>query len=194
MIYPEPDTIRRFLQEIVPEPPERSGLVRAAVLIPLIAGDREYSFLFTERSKAVEHHKGQISFPGGVCDPPEEDPVIAALREMEEEVGIPPACVCVMGTMNEFWTPTGFQITPVVGIIAKLPPLKIQQNEVASVFTVPFSFFSDPANVRVEQRVVEGTRREIYYYDYGSHTIWGATAMMLRGFLKTIRCLGQEML
>ncbi len=191
MKLPDPENIRQYLSMIERKPVEKNDLVKAAVFLPVIARSREYDLLFTKRSRAVEHHKGQISFPGGVCDPSDKDSIATALREMEEEIGISQSAVCVLGTLNDFGTPTGFQITPVVGLITTVPELRIQKNEVVSVFYVPLSFFVDPDNVRIEKRRVEGIEHKVFYYYYGSHTIWGATAFMIREFLKTIRVLSE---
>jgi len=153
------------------------GCAAAAVLVPVILDGETAELLFTRRTDDVETHKGQISFPGGVCDADDADPVDTALRETEEELGIPRTKIDVVGCLPELNTPTGFCITPVVGMLAGLPPLRPNAAEVAEVFTVPLSFF---AGGRSEMWMVNGAEREVWFYDHGGTVIWGATAAMAR--------------
>ncbi len=156
----------------------------AGVLVPIVFGNGTQELLFTKRTELVETHKGQVSFPGGMMDPEDETIVQTALRETWEEVGIPASAVTVMGILNDLATPTGFVITPVVGVIEHLPPLNPNADEVAEVFRVPISFFTDPKNGRSEMREFEGKQHEVWYYEHGGHTIWGVTAMIVRSLLK----------
>jgi 8-oxo-dGTP pyrophosphatase MutT (NUDIX family) len=162
------------------------GYRLASVLVPIIVGTGTPELLFTKRTELVETHKGQVSFPGGMMDPDDEDVVRTALREAWEEVGIPASAVQVMGMLDDLPTPTGFVITPVVGIIETLPALSPNRDEVADVFQVPLSFFADPKNGRTEVREFRGRQHEVWYYESGSHTIWGATAMIVRALLKRL--------
>jgi 8-oxo-dGTP pyrophosphatase MutT (NUDIX family) len=106
------------------------------------------------------------------------------LREAQEELGIPPDYVEVMGFLPEVWTPTGFCIIPVVGVLRTVPPLVPSVQEVAEVFRVPLKFFAQPG--RMEQRIVAGSLREVWFYDFEEKVIWGATALMIRMLLEKI--------
>lgn len=162
------------------------GYHSASVLVPIVLGSEHPSLLFTKRTELVETHKGQVSFPGGMTDPHDKDVVHTALREAWEEIGIPESVVDVVGTLDDLPTPTGFVITPVVGTIAQLPPLKLNFDEVADVFQVPLVFFTDPGNGRTEQREFQGGKHEVWYYQSENHTIWGATAMIVRSLLRQL--------
>ena len=162
------------------------GFRKAAVLVPLIVTPEGTDLLLTRRTEAVETHKGQISFPGGVADEKDADPVQTALREAHEELGISPLQVEVMGVLDDLMTPTGFVITPVVGLLRGVPPLIPNPMEVDEAFTVPLDFFRDPAHGRTEWREVLGEPREIWFYEWGNHTVWGATALIIRSLLARI--------
>jgi 8-oxo-dGTP pyrophosphatase MutT (NUDIX family) len=185
--------LRRLLQ---PDPaaPERKhvtidGLHHAGVLVPIVSERSGLQLLLTKRTEAVETHKGQISFPGGMVDSIDEDIAKTALREVEEELGLSPAAVELLGLLDDHPTPTGFVITPVIGIIESLPPLKPNPVEVAEVFLVPLDFFADQRNARSELREFRGRRHEVWFYQFGEHLVWGATAMITRSLLKRLRLL-----
>ena len=162
------------------------GYHTASVLVPIVLGTGDPKLLFTKRTELVETHKGQVSFPGGMMDPDDGDVVRTALREAWEEVGIPATAVEVVGILDDLPTPTGFVITPVVGILETPLLLSPNLDEVADVFQVPLSFFADSRNGRTELREFRGTKLEVWYYESGSHTIWGATAMIVRSLLKRL--------
>jgi len=161
-------------------------LRRAAVLIPIVLHPEPVSILLTLRTHLVETHKGQVAFPGGVVDPEDGDVVETALRESEEEIGISRADVTVLGVMEDLATPTGFLITPVVGVLAQLPRLHLNASEVAEAFTVPVEFLADPASCFSEVVELEGQRRLIYRFEFGGKTIWGATALIVRSLLELL--------
>ena len=161
-------------------------LICAAVLIPLLVKDREWHVVVTQRTQAVEHHKGQISFPGGACEAEDTGQLATALRETFEEIGVPPAMVEILGALDDFATVTSFAVTPYVGIIPHPYAYDISQQEVAQVLEVPLSFLCDPDNLRTEKRTHEGQEYEVLFWDYGPYTIWGATARVLKGLLELV--------
>ena len=143
--------------------------------------------LLTKRTEDVEHHKGQISFPGGSHDENDSDLIETALRESEEEIGLPRDVVRVIGMFDEYETPSGFAITPIVATAVALPPLTPHAVEVAEILEVPVSLFMDRRNERIEQRNPFGVPLDVYFYRYDDHEIWGATAAILRSFLLSLR-------
>jgi 8-oxo-dGTP pyrophosphatase MutT (NUDIX family) len=159
------------------------------VLVPLILGGEGAELLFTRRTDHVETHKGQISFPGGMADDADADIVQTALREAEEELGIAAGLIDIKGILDDLAVPSGFTITPVVGILSALPLLTPNPREVAEAFTVPLAFFCDPANGRSELWDYRGAKREVWFYEHGEHTIWGATAMIVRSLLLSLGVL-----
>ena len=142
--------------------------------------------ILTRRSMALRHHPGQIAFPGGGVDPGDDGPVGAALREASEEIGLPPACVEVLGTLPPHVTVTAFHVTPVLALVTRPFDAVPEAGEVDEVFTVPFDIVSDPAQYRVEGRQWQGTRRLYYTVPYGPYYIWGATARMLYGLAQRL--------
>jgi 8-oxo-dGTP pyrophosphatase MutT (NUDIX family) len=157
--------------------------VDAAVLVPVLLHGREPLLLFTRRTDRVETHKGQISFPGGTVDAGDADVVTTALREMHEELGIEPSRVEPLGLLDDLATPTGFRITPVVGILRVLPVYLPNTEEVEEVFEAPVSALLDPNICSSEVLVLGGITRQVWTYTYGPHRIWGATALILRNLL-----------
>ncbi|MBX6323953.1 MAG: CoA pyrophosphatase, partial [Rhodospirillaceae bacterium] len=154
-------------------------LTPAAVLVPLIDRPEGMTVLLTRRSDSLPHHAGQISFPGGCIEPHDADAADAALREAEEEVGLPRSAVEIVGRLDTYLTRTGFAVTPVVGIVT--PPLTLAPDpvEVAEAFEAPLAFLLDRANHRRDSREYNGGVRHFYAMPWGHHYIWGATAGML---------------
>jgi 8-oxo-dGTP pyrophosphatase MutT (NUDIX family) len=124
-----------------------------------------------------------------MADEGDGSPAATALRETEEELGIHPSLIELVGVLDELPTPTGFVITPVVGLLKMLPPLTPNPAEVAEAFTVPWDVFLDPANARMELREFRGEQREIWFYDTGRHVVWGATAMIIHALLSRLGLL-----
>lgn len=149
------------------------------MLIALFDRPDGLSVLLTRRTDHLRHHPGQISFPGGGIEAIDESPVHAALREAEEEIGLPPAQVEVLGTLPSFSTGTGFHITPVVAVVT--PPVVLTPDpfEVAEIIEVPLSFVLDPANRQQREVVVDGVSRLFWTMPWHDVFIWGATAGML---------------
>ena len=159
--------------------PPAVPLTPAAVLVPLVTRPDGLSVLLTQRTQHLAAHAGQIAFPGGKQETSDADAVDAALRETEEEVGLPRDHVEVVGRLDTYVTSTGFEVTPVVGLVRAPYPVKLDPFEVAELFEVPLDFILDPANRRRGQRERNGAIRHYFIYDYRGHEVWGATAAML---------------
>jgi 8-oxo-dGTP pyrophosphatase MutT (NUDIX family) len=159
--------------------PPSTALRPAAVLVPLIDRAEGMSVLLTQRTQHLSAHAGQISFPGGRIEESDADATEAALRETEEEVGLLREHVTVIGRLDTYVTGTGFEITPVVGIVTAPFSLAIDPFEVAEVFEVPLSFILDPTNHRRTTRDFEHRTRNFFVLPFENRNIWGATAGML---------------
>jgi 8-oxo-dGTP pyrophosphatase MutT (NUDIX family) len=164
----------------------------ASVLLTLLERASGLTVLFTERAAHLKDHAGQISFPGGRIAHQGESSVDAALREAHEEIGLHPADVDVLGSLDDLLTGTGFLITPVVGYVAGGDFVATPDpTEVASVFEVPLDFILEPANVFATWRERLGTRFRTYELHYGGFRIWGATAAILVEFRDLIGRAGR---
>lgn len=159
------------------EPPEKR--VPAAVLVGMVDRPHGLTVLLTQRTAHLSDHAGQISLPGGRIEPSDPDPVHAALREAEEEIGLPPSHVEVVGRLDTYITGTGFEITPVVGLVHTPFALRLDAYEVAEAFEVPLAFIVDPANHERHSRELRGRMRSFFVLPYNDRYIWGATAAML---------------
>jgi 8-oxo-dGTP pyrophosphatase MutT (NUDIX family) len=171
------------LADLLPPEPLRP----AAVLVGLREHPRGTAVLLTRRQDALRHHAGQISFPGGRVDPGDGGPLAAALRETEEEVGLPMAAIEPVGWLDAYATITGFHVYPLVARIDPERPLHPNADEVAEAFEVPLDFLMDPdsaRHVRVEWR---GRERALVEFHWGGHRIWGATAAMLVNLRERLR-------
>ncbi|MEX1147643.1 MAG: CoA pyrophosphatase [Sphingomonadales bacterium] len=166
---------------------EGQPLRAAAVLVPIVERPGGYTVLLTRRAGHLTSHAGQISFPGGRIEQADQNPVVAALRETEEEVGVAPASVDVVGQLDEYHTGTGFSITPVVGFVRPDIRLRPDPAEVAEAFEVPFDFLMDPANHMRHRMKWQGLDREYHAIPYQQYYIWGATAGMLLNLYGKIR-------
>ena len=154
-------------------------VVPAAVLVPVYEDQGAWWLLYTRRTDSVDVHRGQVSFPGGRIDAGDRGPAEAALREAEEEIGIQPKQVEVLGTLGPLLTVTQFEVTPVVAQIAWPLPLRLNTREVACAFGVPLPWLADPAHLHREHRMPPIPGREIMVYSFDPYlgeTIWGATA------------------
>ncbi len=165
------------------------GYERAGVLVPVVLNAEQPNLLFTLRTEHVDTHKGQVSFPGGAVHLQDTSMIETALRETHEELGIPPHAVETLGLLDDLPTPSGFIITPVVGLLRSIPPLRPNPAEVADTFTVPLLFFADPSNSRSELRDFKAQRHEVWFFETQPHTIWGITALIVRSFLKKLGML-----
>jgi 8-oxo-dGTP pyrophosphatase MutT (NUDIX family) len=150
----------------------------AAVLLAVTDRDAP-GVLLTRRNANLRNHAGQIAFPGGRIDPEDKDPVDAALREAEEEIALPRRLVEVVGMVEEYRTVTGYQVTPVIGVVPPDLRLVPSEAEVAEVFEVPLAFLLDEANHQKKHALYQGHERHYYEIMWNEYRIWGATAAML---------------
>jgi 8-oxo-dGTP pyrophosphatase MutT (NUDIX family) len=152
----------------------------AAVLIGLRERGGECSVILTERAGHLAKHAGQVVFPGGKIDPEDASPEAAALREAQEEIGLDPANVEVLGRLPDYLTGTGYRIKPVLALVD--PDVRFAPNpeEVDAVFETPFPYLMDLSNYRRESRVWQGIERHYYTMDWDGHLIWGVTAGIIR--------------
>ena len=157
---------------------EGAGTV-AAVLVPIIAHPGGLSVLFTQRTAHLKAHSGQVSFPGGRAEAGDASPEETALRESEEGIGLPRDRVEVLARLPEYFTRTGFRVTPVVGLIEPPLELKPDPGEVEAVFEVPLAFLLDTRNHQRHTREFQGATVGYYAMPYGNRNIWGATAGMV---------------
>lgn len=168
---------------------ETSQFRPASVLIPIVERQNGLTVLLTQRAANLNHHAGQISFPGGRFEKSDLNPVETALREAQEEIGLQRQHVSILGTLPDYKTGTGYLVTPVVSLIH--PPFDLQADpvEVASIFEVPLSFLMDGKNhQRRAYDLPDGSGQRIFYaMPYQQHFIWGATAGMLRNLFHMIR-------
>jgi 8-oxo-dGTP pyrophosphatase MutT (NUDIX family) len=161
----------------------------AAVLMPIVLREQGPTLLFTQRTADLKDHAGQISFPGGRTELSDVSPIDTALRETEEEIGLARRHVEVIGSLPEYFTGTGYRVTPVAGLIR--PPFDVvpDPREVAEIFEVPLAFLMDGMNH--QRRTIELPndlgRRTFYTMPYERFFIWGATAGMLRNLFHFLR-------
>ena len=162
-------------------------LRESAVLAPLFVRGGEPWLLFTKRPTTLRRHAGQIAFPGGARDEEDRTLLHTALRETYEELGIPEAQIQVLGMLDEIPTVTSFRVIPFVGVIPEGFPYRPSPEEISELIEVPVKALLAANLPRVEHWNVSGGEREIYFYDYGTHTIWGATARILKDLLANLR-------
>lgn len=179
-IGPFPPAVTARIRHLFPESPRP-----AAVLVPLVERPEGLTVLLTYRSHHLPHHAGQISFPGGALEPGDEDPESAALRETEEEVGLRRRHVEVVGRLPDHVVISGYQVTPVVGLVRPGFSLSPDPTEVSAVFEAPVSHLFDPATHRRVVRRIGDQELETFDLPWEGHNIWGATA----GILLTLRQL-----
>ncbi|MGC8659223.1 MAG: NUDIX hydrolase [Desulfomonilaceae bacterium] len=174
---------RRFPKKKLPE----DGLITAAVLVPIFQKNGDLHVLLTKRSDMVEHHRGEISFPGGKVDPTDPDLESCALRETLEEVGILPNDVKVLAELDDFYTvATRFHVVPFVGIIPHPYQYRISQREIAGIVDPPLNIFFDPDIRHEDTLIFRGEPVQVTSYLWQGHNIWGATARILKHLVELI--------
>ena len=152
----------------------------AAVLIGFIECAGEAHVILTKRTEQLKSHSGQIAFPGGKIDATDASPEAAALREAQEEIGLEPEEVEVLGRLPNYHSGSGFLIHPVLALVKPGANFAINRDEVEYMFDVPLSFLMDPTNHLKSSKEFKGAKRHYYEMPYGEHYIWGVTAGMIR--------------
>jgi 8-oxo-dGTP pyrophosphatase MutT (NUDIX family) len=154
--------------------------------MPILPHNKEFCFLFTQRTHKVETHKGQISFPGGIQEDSDSNLVQTALRETWEEIGLASEAIHILGEFDEYLSITGLIVTPFAAYVAGPLNLAPNPDEVDEILRVPFSIFQDSRTLRIETRVRLGVERKVYFYDFQGKEVWGLTAQIIRDFLMLV--------
>ena len=163
-----------------------AGPVPSAVLIPLFLKNGSYHILFTKRTENLQHHRGEVSFPGGACHPEDGNSLQTALRETWEEVGIAPEEVDILGVLDDVLTIHNYLVTPYVGFVAAGHQLQINPAEVERIIEVPLSFLLTPGIFQLRDWTWQGRTLPLFCVDYEGDRIWGLTAAMLKQFIEII--------
>jgi 8-oxo-dGTP pyrophosphatase MutT (NUDIX family) len=185
------EEISRLIRSQPAVPPDRAvdGLRRAAVLIPFLQQQDQWYLLFTRRTDTVQNHKGQVSFPGGASDAADQTPEDTALREAEEEIGLIPQHINILGRIPDQPTITNFLVTPVVARIHWPLTFRLSQLEVSRVFTIPLRWLADPKNREERPRTFPGGYHEnvIYFQPYDGEILWGISAKIMVDLLEILQ-------
>ena len=176
------NTIKHKISQHIPKKISDNTSRHACVLMPLFYKESSLHLLLTKRTDSVEHHKGQISFPGGMVDDTDTSPTHTALRELEEEVGIKESSISILGQLDDIKIPSGFVVTPIVGFLNSLRDLMTNKDEVAEVIFIPIEKFFDRSLIHTEMRELNGITRQVYFYDVWKEPVWGATAHIIKQF------------
>ena len=178
--------IRKNLQQHKPTDIHSShdGRGRAAVLVPILTDTSDRCILLTERAGGLSSHGGEVAFPGGKEDPADHSLEFTALRENEEELGISPEDVDVIGSLRPFISKHGLMVKPYVGIVCEGIQLRPNPDEIASVFEVPLSYFSTAIPIRIDDVSRHGESHQIPAFEFEGHEIWGLTSMIVTEFMK----------
>ncbi len=160
--------------------PAPAPLRPASVRVPLVERGSDLRVILTRRAARLAHHPGQVAFPGGKQDPGDADAQATALREAQEEIGLPPGQVEILGSFDAHEPVTRFLVQAFVGRVRGGFTLRLERAEVEEAFEVPLAFLLDPVNCQVHRRRWNGAWRQYYAIPYGPHYIWGATARILK--------------
>ncbi len=173
--------------ELIDLLPEQGQQLRpAAVLVGLVERAQGLQVILTRRTEALKHHAGQISFPGGRIEESDIDPIAAALREAQEEIGLLPSEVEPLGYLDPFVTITGFHVYPIVAKVSAAYSPQADINEVDEIFETPLDFVLNPENVKFIDIEYRGKLRAITEFQYEQYRIWGATASMFLNFQRRL--------
>ncbi len=180
------EKIRAVLQQRQPQKLKIPGFIPAAVIIPFFSKNDQAHILFTLRTEKVEHHKGQVSFPGGAWEEQDADLRQTALRETYEEVGIPPGDISIIGQLDDFPTITSFLVTPFVATIPYPYPASLSDDEVEKLLEVPLELFLVPDHFELKEKEYNGKSYPIFYYYFGDVAIWGVTGFIINRFIELV--------
>lgn len=175
----------RYPSDAAGEPPRP-----AAVLIPLLTISNSYHLLFTRRTGNLPEHSGQVAFPGGQTDAEDTSPEETALREAQEEIGLSPEDVRILGRLKRTLTITNYLVTPVVGAVPWPYPFHVATHEVSRIFTIPLAWLANPANYEIKQRPLPPPYSPvpvIYFNHYEEELLWGITAQITIDLLKALK-------
>ena len=172
--------LHRFPQRTIPQ----ESLRPAAVLLPLLIREGEDCVLFTRRTEHLPHHAGEISFPGGARHAGDIDLAATALRETEEEIGVPVGSIALHGRLDDYWSIYGYHVVPYVGTIPCPFAYQVADQEIAKLIEAPLDHFRTPGVHHVEDWAHRGRLHPVDFYRFGEHLIWGLTAAILRQFLE----------
>lgn len=164
----------------------------AAVLVPLLKRKKSWHVLFTRRTSSLPEHSGQVAFPGGRADPEDESAQVTALRETQEEIGIFPKDVKVLGELRELRTISNYCVFPVVGRIPWPYEFALARAEVSRIFTIPLGWLADPANHDIQLRELPppySPAPVIYFERYDNELLWGVSAEITLNFLESLALL-----
>jgi 8-oxo-dGTP pyrophosphatase MutT (NUDIX family) len=163
-------------------------LMRSAVLLPFTYHKNELKLIFTKRSATLVRHQGQVSFPGGMIESDDENPIDTALRETCEEINLNASQIEILGSLPPFDSHTGYYIYPVIGFIHNLEGLQGNGDEVDKVFCIPYSWLADPDNSQLtDYKTKQGIFRKVWFFkEYEGELLWGITAKITKDFVALI--------
>ncbi|MBI9047791.1 MAG: CoA pyrophosphatase [Anaerolineaceae bacterium] len=173
------------IEKSIPINSYTNGYKRAAVLVPLIWHEHDWHILYTKRTETIPHHKGQISFPGGMTEADDKSFAETALRETEEELGVSRNSILVVGSMDEFLAVSGVTIMPFVGIMEWPQKLNLSVAEVSRVILIPVDWLSDPTHHREGE--YHGYKDVVFYNEYEGDLLWGITARLTKTFINQLQ-------
>jgi 8-oxo-dGTP pyrophosphatase MutT (NUDIX family) len=179
-------TIRDKIANRSPQRLQIPGFIPAAIIIPFFNIENEAHLLLTLRTDNVEHHKGQVAFPGGAREELDKGLRDTALRETYEEVGIPPEIVNIIGQLDDFPTITNFLVTPYAATIPYPYPYEINKEEVAEILEVPLALFLSDKAFEMKEKNYEGKTYPVYYYHFKHAVIWGVTGFIINRFIELV--------
>ncbi len=172
------DSLRQILPRRTRRRLERPE--RAAVLVPIVDDGGPLRLILTRRTEELPTHQGHVAFPGGFVRPGEDDPILTALREAEEEIGLPPARVEILGLLDDFPAKSdAIAVTPVVGRLLDLPPLRPRPGEVARIFTIPVADLARPGRWTWRTEKLPDGERRVHFFTHDGETLWGLSARIV---------------
>ena len=189
------DTLQKNGDAAAPEYPDlpeylSSSPIPAAVLMPLFKKENHWHLLFIRRTVDQHEHSNQVAFPGGHADPQDATPEQTALREAEEEIGLKPGVVKVLGRLRDFITVTHYRVTPVIGVIPWPYPFRLASQEVSRIFTIPLTWLADPENHEIRELALPEPLTKVpvvYFHPYDGEVLWGASARFTLALLEVLK-------